>query len=290
MYTKCQTRSSRPGKFSDEPQVSKAYHLLVASVVQCCNVTMTETMNAPSLPPPRRVLLDIDTDDEELTRKRHKPPRPSMHGIRQSTNLLRGSRARRRSSARFLQLSKMTPHDADDDDDEEEDAPKHDSQNDDASNDLQELYKKAIRMNAENKINASNSWSLRLIENIDNFLEEVDEENEEEDEDEVEEEQRENEKTPLRRRVNFTKASCSLDASVKIYSYRVDDVYLTSYKVLANLHRSSTRTNAASAQTQQEQQDDDEAPRQEATRRANTVTTWVAIVWLSVLLCCMPRR
>ena len=41
-------------------------------------------------------------------------------------------------------------------------------------------------------------------------------------------------------RVNFTKASCTLDASVKIYSYRVDDVHLTSYKVLANLNRTET--------------------------------------------------
>ena len=39
-----------------------------------------------------------------------------------------------------------------------------------------------------------------------------------------------------KKRVNFTKASCTLDASVKIYSYRVDDVHLTSYKVLANLN------------------------------------------------------
>jgi condensin complex subunit 2 len=242
---------------------------------------MTKTMNAPPLPPPRRVLLDDDTDDEERTKKRHKPPRPSTHGIRQSTNLLRGSRSRRRSSARFLQLSQTTPHDDDDEDDE----PRDDSQNDDASNDLQELYKKAIRMNAENKINASNSWSLRLIENIDNFLEDVEEENEEEDEVELEEQQRENEKTPPSRRVNFTKASCSLDASVKIYSYRVDDVHLTSYKVLANLHRSSTRTNAASAQTQQEQQDDDEAPRQEATRRANTVTLEHNLGRYSMIVC-----
>jgi len=37
--------------------------------------------------------------------------------------------------------------------------------------------------------------------------------------------------------VNFQKASCTLDASVKIYSYRVDDVHLSSYKVLANLNR-----------------------------------------------------
>jgi condensin complex subunit 2 len=44
-------------------------------------------------------------------------------------------------------------------------------------------------------------------------------------------------------RVNFTKASCTLDASVKIYSYRVDDVHLTSYKVLANLNRTQNNKN-----------------------------------------------
>ena len=34
-----------------------------------------------------------------------------------------------------------------------------------------------------------------------------------------------------------TFSSCTLDASVKIYGYRVDDVHLTSYKVLHNLNR-----------------------------------------------------
>ena len=36
---------------------------------------------------------------------------------------------------------------------------------------------------------------------------------------------------------NFQKASCTLDASVKIYSYRVDDTYTSSYKILENLNR-----------------------------------------------------
>ena len=44
-----------------------------------------------------------------------------------------------------------------------------------------------------------------------------------------------------RGRVNFTKASCTLDASVKIYSYRVDDVHLSSYRVLANLNRTDSK-------------------------------------------------
>lgn len=38
--------------------------------------------------------------------------------------------------------------------------------------------------------------------------------------------------------LNFQRASCALDASVKIYSYRVDDVWSTSYRVLENLSRS----------------------------------------------------
>lgn len=47
--------------------------------------------------------------------------------------------------------------------------------------------------------------------------------------------------TKERSRVNFTKASCTLDASVKIYSYRVDDVHLSSYRVLANLNRTDKK-------------------------------------------------
>lgn len=147
---------------------------------------------------------------------RHQAPRPSMLGIRQSR------RARRRSSARFLQLSKSN-HNASSTRNSisyscaEDEITEPETQTND---NLQELYKKAIRMNAENKINASNSWSLRLIENMDTLLEEEE---------------------TTESAVNFTKASCTLDASVKIYSYRVDDVHLTSYKVLANLHRNSNK-------------------------------------------------
>ena len=36
---------------------------------------------------------------------------------------------------------------------------------------------------------------------------------------------------------DFQKASCTLDASVKIYSYRVDDVWTSSFRVLENLNR-----------------------------------------------------
>lgn len=111
-------------------------------------------------------------------------------------------------------------------------------------------------MNAENKINAGNSWGLRLIENMDKFIEE------EEDGgvsgnggakfksprngsggegSEASSSSRKKKFAEERGRVNFTKASCTLDASVKIYSYRVDDVHLSSYRVLANLNRSDNK-------------------------------------------------
>jgi condensin complex subunit 2 len=37
--------------------------------------------------------------------------------------------------------------------------------------------------------------------------------------------------------VNFQKASCTIDASIKIYSHRVDDVWSSSYRILENLNR-----------------------------------------------------
>ena len=127
---------------------------------------------------------------------------------------------RRRSSARFLRLSGR--FDADGDDEDNSGPAPLDREN------LGEVYRQAIRMNAENKINAGNSWGLKLIENMDKLVHGDDgggaaggggggsgEAT----------------------GVNFTKASCTLDASVKIYGYRVDDVHLTSYKVLHNLNR-----------------------------------------------------
>ena len=43
---------------------------------------------------------------------------------------------------------------------------------------------------------------------------------------------------PPPHQTNFQKASCTLDASVKIYSYRVDSVHQNTYKMLGGLSRS----------------------------------------------------
>ena len=149
-------------------------------------------------------------------------------------------RRRRRSSARFLRLSAGGAADAEGEEAAAACSAEH----------LGEIYRQAIRMNAENKINAGNSWGLKLIENMDKFIVDDDGSSPTEPspdatptkqsaEDDLRAARRMKSKDE-RGRVNFAKASCTLDASVKIYSYRVDDVHLSSYRVLANLNRSDT--------------------------------------------------
>lgn len=41
------------------------------------------------------------------------------------------------------------------------------------------------------------------------------------------------------RQTNFQRASCTLDAGVKIYAYRVDSVHSDVYKVMSGLNRST---------------------------------------------------
>lgn len=167
-------------------------------------MTTTTTTAAPSRNPFSTLDLDEDEeDDDDVVALQQEKKKKKKRKAAQ--------RRRRRSSARFLKLGAQHF----DDDDEEDETPPPESEQ------LGALYKRAIRLNAENRINAGNSWNLRLIENMDKLVSE-----------EPTTEQQDSGTT-----VNFTKASCTLDASVKIYSYRVDDVHLTSYKVLANLNR-----------------------------------------------------
>eukprot|EP00579_Thalassiosira_antarctica_P010671 CAMPEP_0201910268 /NCGR_PEP_ID=MMETSP0903-20130614/1702_1 /ASSEMBLY_ACC=CAM_ASM_000552 /TAXON_ID=420261 /ORGANISM="Thalassiosira antarctica, Strain CCMP982" /LENGTH=1016 /DNA_ID=CAMNT_0048444879 /DNA_START=78 /DNA_END=3128 /DNA_ORIENTATION=- len=166
-------------------------------------------------------------------------------------------RRRRRSSARFLRLSASGNNDDDDDDAADEDSPTG-ADNFTSSEHLGEIYRQAIRMNAENKINAGNSWGLKLIENMDKFIGEDGGGNDANGSGEPLTPRDKNAREELKAarkmkskddkgRVNFTKASCTLDASVKIYSYRVDDVHLSSYRVLANLNRTDNKKDSNAA-------------------------------------------
>jgi Condensin complex subunit 2 len=80
-----------------------------------------------------------------------------------------------------------------------------------------EMYRNCIKLAAENKISQKNTWSLNLIDHMSDLVKPSDE----------------------GRTTNFQNASCTLDAGIKIYSYRVDSVHSEAFKVLGGLSRSA---------------------------------------------------
>lgn len=87
-----------------------------------------------------------------------------------------------------------------------------------------------IKLSSENKINAKNSWNLDLIDHMGQLI-----------------------KEDSKKEVNFQKASCTLDASIKIYSHRVDDTWSSSFRILENLSR-----NGGDGNFNDEDDDDDD--------------------------------
>ena len=79
-----------------------------------------------------------------------------------------------------------------------------------------DLYKSCIKLASENKINAKNTWSLQLIDHLSDIVHDEKE------------------------GPNFQKASCTLDAGVKIYSSRVDSTHTETFKVLGGLSKSKS--------------------------------------------------
>ncbi|XP_044503217.1 condensin complex subunit 2-like isoform X2 [Mangifera indica] len=79
-----------------------------------------------------------------------------------------------------------------------------------------ELLDNCIKLASENKINQKNTWELNLIDHLGEIIK-VEEENSVE--------------------TNFQKASCTLEAGVKIYSARVDSLHSEAYKVLGGINR-----------------------------------------------------
>lgn len=83
---------------------------------------------------------------------------------------------------------------------------------------IMELFQNCIKLASENKINQKNTWELNLIDHLCDIIK-VEEENDVE--------------------TNFQKASCTLEAGVRIYSMRVDSVHSEAYKVLGGISRAS---------------------------------------------------
>ncbi|KAG9159740.1 hypothetical protein Leryth_007764 [Lithospermum erythrorhizon] len=78
-----------------------------------------------------------------------------------------------------------------------------------------DLFNNCIKLATENKINQKNTWELKLIDHLHDIIK-------------IEESGTE---------TNFQKASCTLEAGVKIYSLRVDSVHAEAYKVLGGINR-----------------------------------------------------
>lgn len=81
-----------------------------------------------------------------------------------------------------------------------------------------DLLQNCIKLASENKINQRNTWELSLIDHLSDIIKVDDDDTE----------------------TNFQKASCTLEAGVKIYSLRVDSVHTEAYKVLGGINRTGT--------------------------------------------------
>lgn len=83
---------------------------------------------------------------------------------------------------------------------------------------IAEMYKTVISLATGDKLTAKNAWDYDLIDQMGNIIK-ADEKG-----------------------VNFQKASCTLDASIKIYSNRVDDTYQSHHRILESLSRNGSNT------------------------------------------------
>eukprot|EP00808_Paulinella_micropora_P031046 g83164.t1 len=84
------------------------------------------------------------------------------------------------------------------------------------------VYEECIKLATAGKINSKNTWQLKLIDYMQDMVRSENSENSEAD-------------LPALTSTNFTRASCTLDASVQIYSSRVDAVHKDTFKVLGGL-------------------------------------------------------
>ncbi|XP_027348230.1 condensin complex subunit 2 [Abrus precatorius] len=94
-----------------------------------------------------------------------------------------------------------------------------------------DLFQNCIKLASENKINQKNTWELNLIDHLTDIIK-VEEEDDAE--------------------TNFQKASCTLEAGVKIYSLRVDSVHSEAYKVLGGMNRAGQEADEQGYNTNQE--------------------------------------
>ena len=85
---------------------------------------------------------------------------------------------------------------------------------------LAEMYARCTKLSAQGKINTQNTWSLDLIDHMDDLI------------------------ADNRAATDFQRASAAIDAGVQIYSSRVDSVHDETYRVLSTLSKDVPETDA----------------------------------------------
>ncbi|KAJ3188888.1 hypothetical protein HDU85_004602 [Gaertneriomyces sp. JEL0708] len=120
---------------------------------------------------------------------------------------------------------------------------------------LKRSFEEWMKIAADNKINANNSWNLALIDYFHDM-------------------------TLLREgdSINFQKASCTLDGCVKIYTSRVDSVDSETKKLLSGLVETHSRNSQEDGADADDDEGEDEAKpkRKRATRSGNTLEKDIA--------------
>lgn len=116
---------------------------------------------------------------------------------------------------------------------------------------MNRAFEEWMRIAADNKINAKNTWNVALIDYFSelSFLRDAD-----------------------GQAINFQKASCTLDGCVKIYSSRVDSVVDATGKLLTGLNERSTVDEAMAAEEDEEGEEEEEGKAKKKSSRPPGLT------------------
>ncbi|KAG8051727.1 hypothetical protein GUJ93_ZPchr0001g31443 [Zizania palustris] len=117
---------------------------------------------------------------------------------------------------------------------------------------VMDLFQNCIKLASENKINQKNTWELGLIDHLSEIIQAG-----KDDDDET----------------NFQKASCTLEAGVKIYSLRVDSVHSEAYKVLGGINRAGRGVEADSVEGSNAEPSEEGTNKKDADRRISPMST-----------------
>eukprot|EP01130_Rhizamoeba_saxonica_P001062 TRINITY_DN10935_c0_g1_i1.p1 TRINITY_DN10935_c0_g1~~TRINITY_DN10935_c0_g1_i1.p1 ORF type:complete len:633 (+),score=171.15 TRINITY_DN10935_c0_g1_i1:225-1901(+) len=113
-----------------------------------------------------------------------------------------------------------------------------------------------MKLSTRNKINQKNTWDLALIDYIDDVLNVVD----------------------SSKKGNFTTASVTLEASMKIYTSRVDSAHKDTFKMLGGLNRNNAETNEMEQEEENNNEQHKTTKKKRVARTRNTIAKNVSVL------------